>query len=816
MRLLRAIGPLVGLLAVLGAMPAEAADNPLQVSGSQRWDIVPTAGSWSPYSITLKNQGDSDFTGYVALIPVRAQANLGQPPTSIEGWPNYRQRVTIPRGTEKVVHLYTAEAPNGYRLEVQDSRGNVVTATDLRRSVSNSAVAFGLLSDLRGADDILNKLYASSQRGILVTQFPAQSFPTNAVYLSGLQGIVIDNFDSESLSQAQRQALREFVGFGGSLIVAGGSKWRRTVLPLPSELTPLRPTETAVVSLNALADLAAARTDAQASVMAGELKSGRAVLWSGNDPPLLVEGTFGSGRIVEMTFDPFDEPLVATSNPPLAAVAWNHAVARALGPGATNSSGYPPGKVGPAGGAAQAGSRPMASTSGSPPVAAGGPSVQQPKPTTQVEDQVFGLLRDTPAASAPPLALLGGLLVAYVLLVGPLNYMVFSAARRRELLWVSVPVAAIFFTVSAYGFGVGLRGQDFYDNEVQIQRLAPGGAVSISSYHGLFSPYKGDYRLVLAPNTLATTVIGSNSYYNYLGNSQTDTVTIDNRSVVDIRNVSVWQMRTVQTLTVGHSNAAVDTSLRQADAKFKGSIVNRGSIPLTDVRLVSSDGRQAFLAPVLAPGAVANVDADISYLPGISSPVVQRGGPPSGAGPSDTVNPDRKQGTLDVAALSVQSRAGEYFLIGLVDPKPILEITAARPNHSAIAALIIPIRMDAVDQLANAAPARLIYSALQVPTNYLDVYDVDIPTGISGQLLLQYSLPYLNAASVQKGMSRGTVEVFDFSAGTWRQLDVPPATSVTTNKAALRAGETSAGLVRVRVKEATPNSESLSLVKAAA
>ncbi len=282
MRLLRAVGPLVALLAALAAMPAQAADNPLQASGTQRWEVVPTTGTWSPYSVMVKNQGDHDFVGYVTLIPVRTTTNLGQPAPAVEGWPNYRQRVTVPPGTEKLVTLYTSEAPNGYRVEIQDSSGTPVASTDIRRPASTAGLAFGLLTDIRGGDDILNRLYGTSQRGILVTQFAAQSFPTNAVYLSGLQGIVIDSFDSESLSQAQRQALREFVGFGGSLIMAGGPKWRRTVLPLPAELTPLRPAETVVISLNPLADLAGARTDALASVMAGEIKNGRPVLWSGS------------------------------------------------------------------------------------------------------------------------------------------------------------------------------------------------------------------------------------------------------------------------------------------------------------------------------------------------------------------------------------------------------------------------------------------------------------------------------------------------------------------------------------------------------
>lgn len=51
-----------------------------------------------------------------------------------------------------------------------------------------------------------------------------------------------------------------------------------------------------------------------------------------------------------------------------------------------------------------------------------------------------------------------GFLVAYLVLVGPLNYFVLRRRGRKELLWVTIPVLALAFSGVAYGLARGSRG----------------------------------------------------------------------------------------------------------------------------------------------------------------------------------------------------------------------------------------------------------------------------------------------------------------------------------------------------------------------
>src|SRR5207302_620078 len=151
---------------------------------------------------------------------------------------------------------------------------------------------------------------------------------------------------------------------------------------------------------------------------------GRVTLVAADGQPLVVEGVYGAGRVVELTFDPFAGPFDTQVD--LAGMAWVHAISRAL-------SGV------------QGGSRPdvaggfgaTASSTGSASTAA--PGSWAPGFTTG-GDQINNILNDTPVATAPPVGLLGGLPVTYVLLAGLLNYLFLKAMGRRTLMWISIPL----------------------------------------------------------------------------------------------------------------------------------------------------------------------------------------------------------------------------------------------------------------------------------------------------------------------------------------------------------------------------------------
>ena len=51
------------------------------------------------------------------------------------------------------------------------------------------------------------------------------------------------------------------------------------------------------------------------------------------------------------------------------------------------------------------------------------------------------------------------LLGAYILLIGPINYLVLRRLDRREWAWVTMPVLIVVFAVGAYGFGIAAARQ---------------------------------------------------------------------------------------------------------------------------------------------------------------------------------------------------------------------------------------------------------------------------------------------------------------------------------------------------------------------
>jgi len=210
---LGAVAALVGLLLGVAARPVLAADAKLTMTVTQRWQLAATQGLWTPYLVTVHEEGGAAFTGDVYLVP----NNSRTPPNA---FPSYRAPITVAKGGKLSTTFYVIDGPDGYNAELRDPSGRVVARAQPSGS-PGSRTAFGILSDLPQAEQKISApLRALSQLDTALVRFgSAQDFPTTAAYLSGLSGLIIDQFDSGALSQAQVQALKDFVGLGGSLVL---------------------------------------------------------------------------------------------------------------------------------------------------------------------------------------------------------------------------------------------------------------------------------------------------------------------------------------------------------------------------------------------------------------------------------------------------------------------------------------------------------------------------------------------------------------------------------------------------------------------
>jgi hypothetical protein len=791
MKLSRAAIVLIGLVLAIPAAPAQAADPQVSLTVGLRWEVGGTQGIWAPYVVSVKNSGNQAFTGNLYLVP--NDVRLG----SSDYYPVHRAQVNVPRGAERSVAFYVIDAPNAYHAEARDASGHVVASADVGAGTTvQGTSALAVLSDLtQGDQKISAPLHALTRVDSAITHFGSpQAFPTNAVYLSGLNGIVVDDFDTAALSQAQVQTLKDFVGLGGVLIEAGGPSWRRTLLPLPSDLLPLAPQATTTSSLAALWELGGRTEEVPAQVASGMLRFGQVALAGADGTPLIVEAAFGAGRVVEMAFDPFGDPFTSDVN--LAGLAWAQAISRGLSgvemPARPSYSSFGGGTFGSVAG-------------GAPPAA---PGIWAPGYGSE-NQQLYDLLVNAPAASAPPIGLLGGLLVAYVLLVGLLNYLFLHALRRRDLMWVTVPLVALAFTAGAYMVGFAIRGADFYVTQVEIQRLAPGGTVETYTFTGVYAPQRGDFQLSLPPNTLASTAVMQSTPATGRNGAE---ITESGRPAVLLRDVPIWNMRNLQTLAVSHSTSpngpqdgmGLSASMRLENGHIKGTILNRTGHAIRQLELVNGQGNVGDLANDLAAGSTVQVDTQLNQGgSGISASSL--------AGPGDTSQQGNPGTMLKLASgqvLGGRSGLGDLALVGLTSPTTSLTVDGQRPTRSALAAVVEPVELQSADSLSSIkANTRLVstYSGDGSTAGLVDVYDLEVPNGVTGSLQLGYV--FLNTSNSPVD----SVEVYDWIAHTWRPLPAQGQPYRGPQNASLNPGEVAGGVVRTRIHESAPNDPQLTV-----
>jgi hypothetical protein len=773
--------------AVLLGLPAPAAASSsgpqLTLSVSQRWGLASTQGTWTPYVVTVRNVGSANFTGEIELVP-HQDAN-----DAYTSYPVYREPITVGRQSQRTVTMYVIDSSGGYAAEILDAAGRVLASAQVAPG-SRGTSALGVLSDLpQAAQRIEAPLQSLTRVDASFARFSSpQAFPTNALYLSGLSGVIVDDFDSAALSQAQLRALQDFVGLGGSLIEVGGPSWRRTLLPLPSQLLPMLPSGTAVASLGPLADLADQTSNATTQVVTGPLEgSARAALVSPEGLPLVVERAYGAGDVVELAFDPFSPPF--DSQVTLAAIGWSQAIERALsgveGPSRTSLSGAF-GIISAFGNSSTA----AAPGSWAPGFANG-------------TDQLDGILESAPAAATPPVGLLGGLLVAYVLLAGVVNYLFWKAMRRRVWLWVSVPALAIAFTAAAYAVGFGSRGSDYVVTGVEVDGLAPGGAEMSYGFIGVYAPRKGDIQLGLEPNTLVSTAVALDS----LADAGGAVITEAPEPQLTLSNVPVWSMRSFQTLSVsdafgdGPETMPLEARLQVKDGHLLGTVANHTSLPLSDLVVVNGSGTAAVVAAALRPGATVSVDTPFAQgdarLPdGVNVPRQVR----------EVPVPVRNSIVQLAASQDATGRTGELALVGLT-PDVGFRVEGTHADQASLAAVVEPVTLQSTDILSAVSPrARLVSTYLNPDTTQEDVYDLQIPPGLPGRPSLGYSFLNSSQPTVE------AVQVYDWQAHTWRSLPQQQLAFQGQAAAPLSPAEVQGGVVRVRVQENLLGQANLTLV----
>ena len=550
----RAFAALAVLLAVLGpaTAPVLAADGPtmearILLNGNAR------IGSWMAIQVHLVNNGPA-VIGEVRL----AGGSQGQT--------RFGTAVDLPTQSDKVYTLYAQPPAFGSELEiVLVSNEQKVVSTKAKFSIHDATqlIVAVVAEHPEAIVGNLRLLPNQNQVTPLVMSISPEDLPDRVEGWNMLDRVVWQDVDADRLTPVQLTSLRGWVATGGRLVIAGGTAGPKSLAAFPDLLLPYRPTATTDVPATALSGILGTIPDSATDLpaLSGELIDGRALATVG-DRVVAAERAYGLGQVTLLGFDPAAEWIGESKG--------SDGLWRRLLP-ARSSGGL----------------------------------------VFADDNMLVSAVSQLPSLALPPVTGLIVLLGAYILLIGPLNYVVLRRLNRREWAWLTMPLLIVVFTVGAYGFGAALRGNDVIVNEIAIVTGAPGatdGAGQI--YVGIFSPSRGRYQVRVPGGALLSAPI--NDFFAGQGTAtQLDVLQGDPARVRDLA-VGFGSLRTIRAETPV-TVPLIQTDLRLEDGRLKGTIKNLSNERLEKPAVVLG-GTVATLKD-LEPGAEATIDAVVQNNP---------------------------------------------------------------------------------------------------------------------------------------------------------------------------------------------------------
>ena len=502
-------------------------------------------GSWMAIEVQFTNDGPA----------VRGELRIAG---GTQGRTRFSVAVDLPTDSRKTYVLHAQPPAFGRNVKVElVSGGTTVASADVAYLAHDSSqLIVGVVAERpQGIIGELDLDPSINGAAPAIVSLGIADLPERVEGWTTLDRLIWQDVDSNLLTDAQLDALRGWIAGGGRLIVAGGTAGIGTLSGFPDDLIPFRPTATVDIAPASIAGLVGPLpVDAvDLPAYAGDLGVGRALATSG-DRVVAGQLDYGNGSVTLLGFDPTTSWLASGNE---VESMWRR---------------FLPNRTG------------------------GGPII------TSDDSQIVNAVNQLASLALPPIGGLIAILGGYILLIGPINYLVLRRLDRRELAWVTMPVLIAIFAVVAYGFGTALRGNDLILNEVAIVRGAPGATEGTAQvYFGIYSPSRSTYQIRVPGGALLAAPISGDFVIGGGGVDQglLDVVQGDPSLIRDLA-VGFSSLRTIRAESAT-TVPLIEASLELNGGLLSGTVRNRSEVELERVTVVLG-GSVAVIGDIAAGG----------------------------------------------------------------------------------------------------------------------------------------------------------------------------------------------------------------------
>ena len=538
------------LLLFLGALAAGLAHAPAPVAAQEQspftldvragYDGAYRVAEWFSVVVTIANNGPD----------VRGLLEWDFPGQSDET--TFRRTVDLPGGSSKRVRLYafSRDFVQSGRIRLTDGRQVLAEKSVNLEAVDQNRFLIGVVSSDPALLNSLDSLSITATGGTIVRHLDAAALPEHAAALRGVNALFIHDQDSAALTSAQRDALALWVRLGGQLIVSGGANGQKTAAGL-ADLLPVDVSSGVTQGdLTPLARFSGADAPPQTGAAFSQARPRAGAHQLIPDAALLFRRNLGAGTVIFSAFD-------------LAGLrGWSGEIKlwqQLLNP----TDIFAPG--------------------------------------TDARQQRSNLLQDVlelPSLGLPSAGVLFCFLIGYILVIGPLNYLLLRRLRRLEWAWLTVPLTVLIFAGGLYVVGFGLRGGQSQIDQVTILQGVEGQQRGFATaFVGLFSPRRSSYTVGFPAESLVSETLDWNG-----SSSQAGTVLNDDTGVeLPDTLVDVASVRTFTAELAADARLSIQSDLHDSGGRVSGEIHNTGLEPIADALVIH--GREFQQLGTIAPDA---------------------------------------------------------------------------------------------------------------------------------------------------------------------------------------------------------------------
>jgi hypothetical protein len=513
-------------------------------------------GEWLPLWITLSNDG-ADIEGIVQVEISQSGGNV-----------TFAKSISLPAGSRKQTTL--SILPNNFsrELEVEFLSNQEVIKTNLI-SVSpnqNDSIMVGVSARERGGLSLISNIQRNdTSREVVLFDLLGDLLPEKSREFESIDVIVLNDTDTSQLTPQQKAALDDWVSKGGHLIIGGGPGLEKTISGISENLINFTVSRT--IEINDLTNLEKF-ADNQDILLSGPFTFAQ-IVPTGGTPLIQEEGIqiltqweYGHGMISVSALDLATSPFNAWSG---TTNFWINLLSSDLQ--------YP---------------------------------TWMPRDISLRQMRANSMsypLSNLPSLDIPSVRALGILLILYIVVIGPVNFLLLKLKNKLHLAWVTIPALTVLFALGAFGLAYSLRGNDIMINKLSIIDLTRTGRANIDSYVGIFSPSQSAYEIEIAGDHLLSPSYSgyydpwSSSSFSVSGNT---TFLQDNPSRVLGLSVNQWSMQSFNIEAINAELGKIQSTLSIKSDKIAGQI--RSQLPFTIEDAVLVAGQNTFALGNLIPG----------------------------------------------------------------------------------------------------------------------------------------------------------------------------------------------------------------------